>query len=279
MLSGAADPVRAAAAMASLDRHLVRRDDGLALLFSPPFDEAPLDPGYIKGYPPGLRENGGQYSHAAMWAILAFAALGAGDKAAALFAMLNPINHARTPDEAARYKVEPYVVAGDVYSVAPHVGRGGWTWYTGAAGWMYRAGIEGILGFRREGALLVVDPCIPGTWPGFEAEVKVGSTRYEIRVKTAVHRDAARAVLDGVRVELAKGEGVRVALDGKSHTLLIAICIDAATTDVDRLGDRQDAGQRFSLAVSRKEACSCFPFDQVPSRKWLEIGAARSPVT
>jgi hypothetical protein len=144
---------------------------------------------------------------------------------------------------------------------------------------MYRAGIEGILGFRREGALLVVDPCIPGTWPGFEAEVKVGSTRYEIRVKTAVHRDAARAVLDGVRVELAKGEGVRVALDGKSHTLLIAICIDAATTDVDRLGDRQDAGQRFSLAVSRKEACSCFPFDQVPSRKWLEIGAARSPVT
>lgn len=147
-------------------------------------------------------------------------------------------------------------MAGDVYSVAPHVGRGGWTWYTGAAGWMYRAGIEGILGFRREGAFLVVDPCIPGTWPGFEAEVKVGSTRYEIRVKTAVHRDAARAVLDGVRVKLAKGEGVRVALDGKSHTLLIAICIDAAT-DVDRLGDRQDAGQRSSLAVSRKEACSC----------------------
>ena len=158
--------------MASLDEHLIRRDDGLALLFTPPFDQTPRDPGYIKGYPPGLRENGGQYSHAAMWAILAFAKLGEGDKAADLFALLNPINHARTPAEVERYKVEPYVVAADVYSVAPHAGRGGWTWYTGSAGWMYRAGVEGILGIRREGAVLVVDPCIPAAWPGFEATVE-----------------------------------------------------------------------------------------------------------
>ena len=181
-------------AMASLENHLIRRDDGLALLFTPPFDTTPLDPGYIKGYPPGLRENGGQYSHAAMWAILAFAKLGAGDKAAELFALINPINHARTPEEIERYKVEPYVVAADVYSVSPHVGRGGWTWYTGSAAWMYRAGIEGILGIRREGAFLVVDPCIPAAWPGFDATVRLGATCYDIRVENPSHRSSRHLV-------------------------------------------------------------------------------------
>jgi cyclic beta-1,2-glucan glucanotransferase len=218
VLSGAANPTRAAAAMASLEKHLIRPDDGLALLFSPPFDKTPRDPGYIKGYPPGLRENGGQYSHAAMWAILAFAKLGAGEKAGALFALLNPINHARTLEEVERYKVEPYVVAADVYSVSPHAGRGGWTWYTGAAGWMYRAGVEGILGIRREGAFLVVDPCIPATWPGFDATVKVGSTQYDIRVR----RDISHALLDGSRLDSAEGR-VRVPLDGGAHTLLIGV--------------------------------------------------------
>ncbi len=174
VLAGGADPARAATAMASLEDHLIRRDDALALLFWPPFDKTPLDPGYIKGYPPGLRENGGQYSHAAMWAVLAFAKLGEGDRAAALFALLNPINHARTPADTSRYKVEPYVVAADVYSVPPHVGRGGWTWYTGSAAWMYRAGVEGILGIRREGASILVDPCIPAAWPGFEASDQTG---------------------------------------------------------------------------------------------------------
>ncbi len=224
VLSGAADPARAAAAMASLERHLIRRDDGLALLFTPPFDKTLLDPGYIRGYPPGLRENGGQYSHAAMWAILAFAKLGAGEKAAELFALLNPINHARTPEGAERYKVEPYVVAADVYSVSPHVGRGGWTWYTGSAGWMYRAGIEGILGIRREGAFLVVDPCIPAAWPGFEATVKMGSARYDIRVETPSRRcrGVSHAVLDGVPIECADGR-VRVRMDGGNHSLLISI--------------------------------------------------------
>ena len=224
VLSGAADPVRAAAAMASLKSHLIRWDDGLALLFSPPFDKTALDPGYILGYPPGLRENGGQYSHAAMWAILAFAKLGDGDKAGELFALLNPINHARTPVETERYKVEPYVVAADLYSVAPHVGRGGWTWYTGAAGWMYRAGVEGILGIRLEGGCLVVNPSIPVVWPGFEATVKVGSTRYDIRVEGSSQgrRGIFQAVLDGVSIPCIEGR-VSVSLDGGTHSLQIGV--------------------------------------------------------
>jgi cyclic beta-1,2-glucan synthetase len=223
VLSGAADSARAALAMHSLEQHLIRRDDGLALLFAPPFDKTSHDPGYIKGYPPGLRENGGQYSHAAMWAILAFTKMGDGNQAAALFSLLNPVNHARTPMEVDRYKVEPYVVAADVYSVAPHAGRGGWTWYTGSAGWMYRAGVEGILGIRREGDFLVIDPCIPDSWPGFEATVTMLATRYEIRVDAADARGVMSAVLDGASVECDNGR-VRVPLDAGSHKLRISLC-------------------------------------------------------
>jgi cyclic beta-1,2-glucan synthetase len=193
-------------------------------LFTPPFDHTARDPGYIKGYPPGLRENGGQYSHAAMWAVLAFAKLGDGANAAALFALLNPINHARTPMETERYKVEPYVVAADIYSVAPHVGRGGWSWYTGAGGWMYQAGIEGILGIRREGAFLVINPCIPPDWPGFEASVKVEGTRCDIRVISPSRhsRGISRAVLDGQTLQVESGP-LRVALDGALHDLRLEI--------------------------------------------------------
>jgi cyclic beta-1,2-glucan synthetase len=135
-ISGAAQPERAARAMASVGRELVRAEDGLALLFTPPFDKTPLDPGYIKGYPPGIRENGSQYTHAAAWSVMAYATLGEGDKAAALFSLINPINHTLTRADVYRYKVEPYVIAADVYAARPHVGRGGWTWYTGSAGWM-----------------------------------------------------------------------------------------------------------------------------------------------
>ena len=168
VISAAADPARALRAMAAVDEQLIRGDAGLALLLTPPFDRTPLDPGYIRGYPPGVRENGGQYTHAAAWSVIAFAVLGQGDKSADLFSLVNPINHTSTRADVQRYKVEPYVVAADVYSVAPHVGRGGWTWYTGAAGWMYRAGIEGILGFRLQGAFLLLAPCIPKAWPRFE---------------------------------------------------------------------------------------------------------------
>ena len=178
VLSGAADPARAALAMASMTERLVK--PGLALLFAPPFDRTPLDPGYIKGYPPGLRENGGQYSHAAMWAVLAQARLGDGDAAAALFALLNPINHAATPQDIDRYKVEPYVIAADVYSTAPHQGRGGWTWYTGSAGWMYRAGIEGLVGVTRLGDDLRFDPCFPKHWPQIEVQLRLGPGRCSV---------------------------------------------------------------------------------------------------
>jgi cyclic beta-1,2-glucan synthetase len=219
VLSGVADPARAAIAMASLETHLIRREDGLALLFTPPFDATPRDPGYIKGYPPGLRENGGQYSHAAMWAILAFAQLGEGDKAHDLFALLNPVNHAGTPEAVLRYKVEPYVMAADVYSVEPHVGRGGWTWYTGSAAWMYRAGIEGILGLRREGAVLVMQPCLPASWPQVEMTVKMGDTCYNIEVRRASDRPPS-ATLDGSSLPHAGGP-IRLPVDGDRHVLVL----------------------------------------------------------
>jgi cyclic beta-1,2-glucan synthetase len=198
VISGAAEPARAVRAMRAADESLVLRDEGLALLFTPPFDKTPLSPGYIKGYPPGIRENGGQYTHAAIWSVQALAKLGDGDKAAALLSLLNPINHARTWAEALRYKVEPYVVCADIYSVAPHVGRGGWTWYTGSSGWMYRAGLESILGFIVEGNTLRFDPCIPRAWQNFDIAFRHHTGRYEISVdnQAGVCRSIARLELD-----------------------------------------------------------------------------------
>lgn len=224
VLSGAAEQARATTAMASLECHLVDKENGLALLFTPPFDKTPRDPGYIKGYPPGLRENGGQYSHAAMWAIPAFAKLGQAEKAHSLFSLINPINHALNRDAAGVYKVEPYVVAADVYSVAPHAGRGGWTWYTGSAGWMYRAGIEGILGIRREGDVLVIEPCIPRHWPGFSARIEVEGTSWQISVTASLEdkRPGFHAVLDGAP-EAARTGPIRLPLDGGTHVLELAL--------------------------------------------------------
>ena len=218
VISGAADPARALRAMAAVDEQLINHGDGLALLFTPPFDRMPLDPGYIKGYPPGIRENGGQYNHAATWSVHAFAALGRGDKSAELFSLMNPINRTSTRADVQRYKVEPYAVAADVYSVAPHVGRGGWTWYTGSAGCLYRAGLEGILGFRLQGAFLLLAPCIPKEWPRFEIVFKYDSAHYEIAVENprGVSRGVASAELDGKTLS----EGVtRVPLadDGQVH--------------------------------------------------------------
>ncbi len=209
-ISGAADPARAAQAMESLDRMLVHRGDRLALLFTPPFDRTPLDPGYIKGYPPGIRENGGQYTHAAAWSIMGFSALGQGDKAHELFALLNPINHTATRAGVLRYKVEPYVVAADVYSVAPHVGRGGWTWYTGSAGWLYRAGIESILGLRVKGDRFEVAPCLPTTWPGFEMTLTLHGSVYEIEVRNpnGVSRGVVAVELDGETQPVVDGRAV-----------------------------------------------------------------------
>jgi cyclic beta-1,2-glucan synthetase len=199
VLSGAGRPDRAALAMAEVERELIRPEASIALLFAPPFDATPLDPGYIKGYPPGIRENGGQYTHAAAWSVMAFAALGQGDKAEALFALLNPINHARTRTEVLRYKVEPYVIAADVYGRPPHAGRGGWTWYTGSAGWMQRAGVEATLGLRLLGDVLQLDPCIPIGWPGFTIRLRHGGSVYEIAVENpdGAGRRITAATLDG----------------------------------------------------------------------------------
>ncbi|HCL62848.1 MAG TPA: glycosyl transferase, partial [Rhizobiales bacterium] len=224
VISEAADSERAVRAMAAVDRELIRPEDGLALLFTPPFDQTRLDPGYIKGYPPGIRENGGQYTHAALWSVMAFARLGQGDKAARLFSLLNPINHARTRAGVQRYKVEPYVVAADVYANPRHVGRGGWTWYTGSAGWMQRAGIESILGLRLQGEVLHLDPCVPKAWPSFEMLVRYRSARYEILVENpgGVGRGIASAELDDT-VIMERPLRVPLADDGNTHRLRVRL--------------------------------------------------------
>ena len=229
VLSGAADPERAAQAMSCVDAHLIRPHERLALLFTPPFDHTPLDPGYIKGYPAGIRENGGQYTHAATWIIMAFAKLGQGAKAAYIFSLLNPINHTDTRANMRRYKVEPYVVAADVYSVAPNVGRGGWTWYTGAAGWLYRAGIESILGLRKQGETLLVAPCIPEYWPGYDMVYRYHQTRYEITVENphGVSHGIASATLDGQALPAGP---IRIPLqdDQSTHKLHVVLGVSSA---------------------------------------------------
>ena len=205
---------------------LVHRGDRLAPLFTPPFDKTPLDPGYIKGYPPGIRENGGQYTHAAAWSIMGFAALGQGDKAAELFSLINPINHTATRAGVLRYKVEPYVVAADVYSVAPHVGRGGWTWYTGSAGWLYRAGVESILGLVVKGDALLLNPCIPAAWPGFEMTLRYRGAVYEISVRNpaGVSRGVVAATLDGVQQPVSQGKTrLKLCEDGGAHAIAITL--------------------------------------------------------
>ncbi|HEY3174453.1 MAG TPA: glucoamylase family protein [Candidatus Polarisedimenticolia bacterium] len=223
VLSGAGRRDRARQAMESLERRLIRRADRLLLLLSPPFDRTPLDPGYIKGYPPGIRENGGQYTHAAIWSVMAFADLGDGDKAADLFDLLNPVHHAISRADVRRYKVEPYVVAADIYSEPPHVGRGGWTWYTGAAGWLHRAGLEWILGFRKLGSTLRIDPCIPRRWKGYEITYRHGSTLYRITVENpkGVCHGVSRVTLDGA---LLPAEGlVPLSDDGHEHQVLVVL--------------------------------------------------------
>ncbi len=223
VMSGAAEPSRVARAMAAVDEHLVRRPEGLVLLLTPPFNHAPQDPGYVKAYVPGIRENGGQYTHAAAWAVIAFAELSDGDKAVELFRMLNPIARTDSRSSVQRYKVEPYALAGDVYSEAPHVGRGGWTWYTGSAGWLYRAGVEWILGFRVHGTTLSIDPCIPRNWPGYSIDFRYHSATYRIVVDnpSSVTRGVALAELDG---KLLRGPAtIQLADDGIVHRFHIVL--------------------------------------------------------
>jgi cellobiose phosphorylase len=183
VLSGAGDANRSRIAMDSVSKHLVNRKSNLIQLLNPPFDKSAMNPGYIKGYVPGVRENGGQYTHAAIWAAMAYAKLGDTKHAWELLTMINPINHAITPDEIAKYKVEPYVIAADVYAVAPHIGRGGWTWYTGSAGLMYRLIVESLLGLRLETDKLFIEPCLPANWESFIVHYRYRETIYHITIK------------------------------------------------------------------------------------------------
>jgi cyclic beta-1,2-glucan synthetase len=199
VISGAGDAARARRAMESVGEHLVKPGDDMVLLFAPPFDRSTQEPGYIKGYLPGVRENGAQYTQAAVWCVIAHALQGDGERAAELFEMLNPINHGSTRAGIHRYKSEPFVIAADVYSEPPHTGRGGWSWYSGAAGWMYRAGIEFILGFKLRGREIVIDPCIPEQWRSFKIRYRARSATYEFLIENplGVARGVARVELDG----------------------------------------------------------------------------------
>ncbi|HEX3664222.1 MAG TPA: glucoamylase family protein [Rhizomicrobium sp.] len=225
VISRVAEPARALRAMAALEKYLVRRDDQLSLLFTPPFNSPSHDPGYIKGYPPGIRENGGQYTHAAVWAAQAFAMQGDGDRAGELLSMLNPIHHADTPTAIHRYKVEPYVACADIYSVPPHVGRGGWTWYTGSAGWMYRVTLEHLLGFRVQGTNLAIDPCIPRHWTNFEIDFRYRSSRYQIFVENPLQmcRGILGAKLDGEVVTAKSVLFLPLIDDGRTHKVQLVL--------------------------------------------------------
>jgi cellobiose phosphorylase len=211
VLSGAAGPERAASAMAAVDARLVLREARLVRLFDPPFEAGGLNPGSMRGYAPGMRENGGQATHAALWGAMAFARMGNAERAWELFDMLNPVRLAATPDDCERYRLEPYVVAGDVLAAAPHIGRGGWSWYTGSAGWMYRLVVESLLGIERVGERLVLAPQLPRGWPGFRLTYRYRATTYAIEVRTA---DASALRIDGVDVG---GDTVPLADDGKTH--------------------------------------------------------------
>jgi cellobiose phosphorylase len=229
VLSGAGDAARARLAMEAMDQRLVRREQGLIQLLDPPFDKSDLNPGYIKGYVPGVRENGGQYTHAAIWAAMAFAALGDRGRAWDLLAMINPVNHARSPEEIAIYKVEPYVVAADVYALSPHTGRGGWTWYTGSAGWMYRLIVESLLGLRLEVNKLRFTPCLPTDWPGFTMHYRYRETVYHIYVQRPLaENDETRVTVDGVE---QPDNTIPLVDDRQEHSVEVSLPMGAPSTE------------------------------------------------
>jgi cyclic beta-1,2-glucan synthetase len=222
VLSDAVPRRKAEQAMDAVRSMLIDRGSQVIMLLTPPFDSSAQEPGYIKGYPPGVRENGGQYSHAAAWVVMALAKLGGGDEVMEMFHLLNPLNHTRSTTDALRYQAEPYVLAGDVYSRAPHAGRAGWSWYTGSAAWMYRAGLERILGLRRRGPAFSVAPCIPASWPGFSMTWRVDGATYEIEVENPdrVCEGVAEVLLDGTPCDPQR---VPLLADGQTHVVRVTL--------------------------------------------------------
>jgi cyclic beta-1,2-glucan synthetase len=222
VISGAGQPERSLSAMNAVNEHLVKRNEQLIQLLNPPFARTDADaehnPGYVRGYVPGVRENGGQYTHAAIWTTMAFATMGNAERAWECLNMINPINHARTSAEIATYKVEPYVIAADVYAVAPHIGRGGWTWYTGSSGWMYRLITESLLGLHVEGSQLHIRPCLHPDWDEYELSYRFKSTTYHVIVKKVVDGESASMELDGVR---QSQDWVVMVDDGLTHELKV----------------------------------------------------------
>ena len=217
ILSGAGDPERSRQGMEAVDQRLVRREYGLIQLLDPPFDKSDLNPGYIRGYVPGVRENGGQYTHAAIWTAMAFAKMGDRKRAFELLRMINPLNHAKDEQELLLYKVEPYVVAADVYGVPPHTGRGGWTWYTGSSGWMYRLIVESILGLKLEIDKLSFEPCLPEEWDGFKMQYRFRATVYMIEVSLS---DKNSVILDG---QAQEGNIITLVDDQSPHNVRVGV--------------------------------------------------------
>ena len=231
VISGFGDVNRSEQAMQSVNNLLIKPEDKLALLLEPPFDKTALDVGYIKGYPPGIRENGGQYTHAATWTIIAFAMLGQGDKAHEIFKLINPINHTKTADELEIYKTEPYALAADVYFNPQHVGRGGWTWYTGAAGWLYRAALENILGFQKHGETLTIEPRVPADWKEFEIVYRHKTATYRITIENPHNVGGGAAEIEADGEKLSSNE-IELADDGREHNVRVIIKSAAAEDTV-----------------------------------------------
>jgi cyclic beta-1,2-glucan glucanotransferase len=222
VISGIGDPSRARQAMQSVEQWLIDRDARLILLLTPPFDKAEPNPGYIKGYVPGVRENGGQYTHAALWVVMAQALLGRGDSAYELLSFINPIHRSSARDHVTRYRVEPYAVAADIYSAPAHRGRGGWTWYTGASGWMYRITMEHVLGIRREGQYLYIEPCVPAGWPGYRVTIRASGSEYVIDVENSgtMAPGVRSLTLDGHAVEDGK---ILITPDSGHHNVRVVL--------------------------------------------------------
>ena len=206
VISDAADNDKKYISMESLENHLIDKENGIIKLLDPPFNKTKIEPGYIKSYLPGVRENGGQYTHAAMWVIYAYTKLGFGDKALELYRMINPIEHSRTKDEARKYKVEPYVIPADIYSAENLIGRGGWTWYTGSSSWFYKIGIENILGLKIENKVLKMEPCIPKEWKEYSIKYRFGKSIYNIKVKNENGKNTGieKLLLNGKEMEEKK---------------------------------------------------------------------------